>query len=222
MNLKYFGCKTKAVDIEAGIFDLMPAMETKDRDGDTLQATGARLDNYRRNPVVLWAHDHKGLPVAKALSIEAVDGVGLRAQIQFPPRGVDEFADRVHSMWAAGFLNAASVGFIPRAGNPNKSGGGNTFTEWELLEFSIVPVPANADALRLAAKALDAGMIEKAGRVFSASNESKLRSAVATLTDLLAQLDAAMPDAGKAAQQTEQLPDEVVLQLREALTKWQK
>ena len=221
MNLKYFGCTTKAVDIDAGIYDLMPSMETKDRDGDTLTAAGANLDNYRKNPVVLWAHDHKGLPVAKALSIEAVEGVGLRAQIQFPPRGVDEFADRVHSLWAAGFLNAASVGFIPRAGNPNKSGGGNTFTSWELLEFSIVPVPANADALRLAAKALDSGMMEKAGRVFSASNEAKLRSAVATLTDLLAQLDAAMPDAGKAAQ-NEQLPDEVVIQLREAISKWQK
>jgi hypothetical protein len=33
--------------------------------------------------------------------------------------------------------------------------GGKDFVEWELLEISIVPIPANQNALRLAVKALD-------------------------------------------------------------------
>ena len=33
--------------------------------------------------------------------------------------------------------------------------GGNDIKAWELLEFSLVSIPANQNALRLAAKALD-------------------------------------------------------------------
>lgn len=185
MNYKTYHCQSKAVDAEQGIYELMPSTESQDRDGDVLVATGAQLDNYRRNPVVMYAHDYSDLPVAKALEIEPVPGVGLRAKIQFPPVGASPKADAVRALWAGGFLNAASVGFVPRAATPE--GKGNRFTDWELLEFSIVPIPANADALRLAAKSMEPVELKR-GRVLSATNERRIREAVAALTDVLGQL----------------------------------
>jgi HK97 family phage prohead protease len=140
--------------------------------------------------VVLYAHDYTDLPVAKALGIDIVPGVGLRAQIQFAPPGANPKADSVRALWAAGFLNAASVGFVPRTADPN--GSGKRFTDWELLEFSIVSVPANADALRLAAKSLRPE--QKRGRVLSGVNEKRIRDAVSALTEVLNQLDSQTPE----------------------------
>lgn len=166
---KTFPCSVKAIDVEAGIYELMPSTESVDRDGDILLAAGARLDNFRRNPVVMYAHNYQDLPVAKALEIEAIPGQGLRAQIQFPPKGVSERADTVHGMWAGGFLNAASVGFVPSKWEERKTDngseaprqGGRIYTNWELLEFSIVPIPSNSDALRLAAKRLKEAQVQR-------------------------------------------------------------
>jgi HK97 family phage prohead protease len=187
----------------------MPSTESQDRDGDVLVATGADLENYRRNPVVMYAHDYTDLPVAKALEIEAVPGVGLRAKIQFPEPGVNPKADAVRGLWAGGFLNAASVGFVPRASTPE--GKGARFTAWELLEFSIVPVPANADALRLAVKSMEPDdTLTKRGRVLSATNERRIREAVASLSDVLAQLGEqpqAEPESAEPAD-TKQVCDE--------------
>src|ERR1043166_3203415 len=46
---------------------LVISTETVDRDNDTIKATGFQLGNYLNNPVVLFAHDYKSLPVARSL-----------------------------------------------------------------------------------------------------------------------------------------------------------
>jgi HK97 family phage prohead protease len=170
-----------------------------------LVSTGADLSNYRRNPVVLWAHDYSRLPVARAVEIDAVPGVGLRAKMEFAPAGVDAHIDAVRTLWEHGFLNAASVGFTPKAGTPTGKGG-TRYTEWELLEFSIVPIPANADALRLAFD----GAAAKSGRVLSAKNESALRAAVDTLLSVLSQLDKPEPEPMTESVKSDETPAEVI------------
>jgi hypothetical protein len=109
--------------------------------------------------------------------------------MEFAPAGVDPHIDAVRKLWELGFLNAASVGFTPKSGTPTGKGG-TRYTDWELLEFSIVPIPANADALRLAFD----GAVNKSGRVLSSKNESALRAAVETLLSVLAQLDKPEPE----------------------------
>lgn len=157
---KAFVAETKAVDLDLGIFEAMISTEAVDRQGDIVRATGAKLDNYLKNPVVLWAHDYGEMPVARTLSIEIMAGKGLKARFQFPEWGVSERADEVRRLWAAGFLNATSIGFQPITAQPlgdrNDFWGPQEFVEWELLEYSIVPVPANQEALRLAVKRMDA------------------------------------------------------------------
>lgn len=196
--LKFFSVVSKAVDVDAGIYEVMISTEATDRQGDIVRATGAKLENYLKNPVVLWAHDYDQPPVARALSIEVIPGSGVKSVFQFPEWGINPQADVVHRLWAAGFLNATSIGFIPlESKNVDGSSGDDwykpkDFVSWELLEFSIVPVPANQEALRLAAKSLT-DQLAKSGRVLSASNEKKIRSAVETLNSVLEAIDQQEP-----------------------------
>jgi HK97 family phage prohead protease len=100
---------------------------------------------------VLWAHDQSQPPVAKALSRSLkVDGKKLIATAQFMPADVSEFSYMIFQMYKLGFMNATSVGFRPLEwsfAEDDKRPYGVNFTKQELLEFSCVPVPANADAL---------------------------------------------------------------------------
>ena len=118
-----------------------------DRDGDTVDPKGWDLGSYTKNPVVLWAHDYSQPPVGKAVNIQATKD-GLRADVEFLPQGMNPFADMIHDMCKGGFLNATSVGFRGMESDPsNDRKGGYDFKKQELLEFSIVPVPSNPEAL---------------------------------------------------------------------------
>lgn len=166
---KTYLCETKAVDEVQGIFEVMITTEIRDRQRDWVVAEGGRLENYLKNPVVMFAHDYDKPPVARTLELEVLPKKGIRAQFQFPPIGTYDFADTIHGLWSGKFLNAASIGFQPGDGEDSVSPildekgnatGGLQYNEWELLEFSIVPVPANQEALRLALKALSEESVE--------------------------------------------------------------
>lgn len=120
-----------------------------DRMGDTIAVDGWKLDNFRKNPVVLWGHDSSSLPVARANKVWIEDGK-LKAEAEFTPPGMTRFNDTVFDMLKAGFLNATSVGFVPLkyafTDDPQRRFGID-FMEQELLEFSVVSIPANPEAL---------------------------------------------------------------------------
>lgn len=117
-----------------------------DRDGDTIDPKGWDLKSYKRNPVVLWAHDHTTPPIGRASNLWT-DAKGLHATVEFPPRGIHALADQVHDLIKAGFLSATSVGFIAKESRPSKTG--QAITRAELLEFSICSIPSNPQALVL-------------------------------------------------------------------------
>jgi HK97 family phage prohead protease len=114
-----------------------------DRDNDTIDQSGWNLANYKANPVVLWAHDYSQLPIARAVDIH-VEGNNLVAMAEFADHA---FADTVLRLIDGGFLRATSVGFKPTKAVENVERGGYDFKAQELLEFSVVPVPANPQAL---------------------------------------------------------------------------
>lgn len=156
---KTFIVERKTIDAEAGIYEAMVSTESVDRDGDVLRADGVELDNYLRNPVVLFGHQYNSAEavVGKALEVTAIPGKGIRARFQFAPADANPNAERVRRLWAGEFLNATSVGFIPKEARDLEASNGRRgleFKRWEMLEFSIVPIPSNQDALRLALKAL--------------------------------------------------------------------
>jgi HK97 family phage prohead protease len=125
-----------------------------DRMGDTIAAAGWDLSNYLRNPVVLYGHDYRSLPIGRDEGI-SVDETGLVGTPRFTTAEQNPFGAMVYELILGRFLNAASVGFNPKKWLYNEERGGFDFVECELLEYSIVPVPANAECL---IEARDAGI----------------------------------------------------------------
>lgn len=148
MDLLYktFSADVKAV-ADTRTIKFLISTDSIDRDGDTMDPKGWDVAAYMKNPVVLWSHDYSGLPVAKAISVEPTQN-GLSATAEFPAKGVHPFADTVYELLKGGFLSAASVGFKPieqtKAMDRDK---GYNYARQELLEFSVVPIPANPEAL---------------------------------------------------------------------------
>jgi len=131
---------------------------TRDCHGDILEPTGVHLKRFLRNPIVLWAHDYSSLPIGRATAL-TTEGDGIRARILFAQT---RFAHEVCQLYKDGFLRGWSVGFVPRKWDvltdENRKFAGYHIKEWELLELSAVPVPANPEALTVA---LDKGRVRE-------------------------------------------------------------
>jgi phage head maturation protease len=134
--------------------------ESVDRYGDIIRASGWQLDNFRKNPVLLAQHNTNTLPIGKVDPV-GIEGTRLIAHAEFAPEGTSTLADAVWALVDKGYMNAASVGFMPLAdpnpirGEPDPKTGYQPITGWEfiaqeLLELSVVSVPANPNALQLA------------------------------------------------------------------------
>ncbi len=127
------------------------AANEKVRQPPDLDFDGLSTVNYERNPVVMWAHDavgrspSGGLPIGRTLSLARTSDGQLVAEFEF--LGDDSFAQRVKTAWDKGFLRAASISWIPVESVPAE-GGRWRDTRSELLEWSIVSIPADPDALR--------------------------------------------------------------------------
>ncbi|MCK9327580.1 MAG: phage major capsid protein, partial [Bacteroidales bacterium] len=116
-----------------------------DRDHDVLPSDGWNLKNFKKNPVMLYGHDSRDLPVATVTDIKQ-DGEKLVFKARFPKPGIHDFADKVYELYKDGILRAFSVRFSSKDYEKNDYGG-LTFKKSELLEISAVTVPANAEAL---------------------------------------------------------------------------
>lgn len=119
-----------------------------DRDHDTVNQLGIDLTEFKKNPVVMWAHDYKIPPVGRVEATWIRDGK-LMGSISFPPKGISPLADTLHGLVEHGYLNAVSVGFTP-VEVLQRADGGMDYVKIELMELSLVPVPSNRDALILA------------------------------------------------------------------------
>lgn len=132
------GVVDEAAKVISGIVGSTGAI---DRQGESLNPSGWQTDNYLKNPVVLYGHDYKvNRPVGKTLRVYMEENQ-LRFDVQFNDTALGQ---EVFSLMKDGYLNAVSVGFIPlEFGND----GEYTYQKMELLELSVVPVPANPEAL---------------------------------------------------------------------------
>jgi HK97 family phage prohead protease len=144
----------RVVDSKERTIRFIASDESVDRFGDIIRASGWQLDNFRKNPVLLFAHDSRQPPVGQVPSIEVV-GTELVADCLFRPEGDSQLSDDVWRAVERGFLRAVSVGFKPTGPiNELVDSAGNwtgyEFTSQELLELSVVPVPANPQALAVA------------------------------------------------------------------------
>lgn len=139
----------KAGQVSGRTFTFRASSTAGVRDGMKIPAGEWRLDNYRKNPVVLLGHDTRSLPIGRATRVEQDDD-GLITDIVFDD--FDPVAQLVEKKLAAGSLNAVSVSFRPgREEKPRGRGEPGVWRDVELLEISVVAVPADPNALMVRA-----------------------------------------------------------------------
>ena len=125
----------------------------KDRSGDvvTAEAWAKGVENFRRNPVMLYQHKHDA-PIGRIDKIQ-VDKKGI-----FVEGSVSDAAEKLHGIQTLikdGALKSFSVGFRVKDGKYNREDDSMTITDVELLEISVVSVPCNQDSLFSIRKSFD-------------------------------------------------------------------
>lgn len=117
----------------------------KDRTGDIVlsNAWAKGVENFRRNPILLYQHDH-GKPIGKVNNI-TVDKKGI-----FVEASVSDAAEKQHAVKTLikdGVLKSFSVGFRIKDADYDKRSDTFVIKDLELLEISVVSVPANQNSL---------------------------------------------------------------------------
>lgn len=120
--------------------------EAKDRDGEIVLMDAWDFTNYVKNPVVLWMHDHKALPIGKTVGIYK-DEVSRVIYFDIYITDGYDFAKNVKALVEEGILKATSVGFRVLDWTWDEKMDAPVFTKTELFEISIVNVPANQEAV---------------------------------------------------------------------------
>ena len=170
-----------------------------DRYGDKIDPAGWDLTNYRTNPVVLFGHDAGAVAnvVGRAKNVR-VQGGQLLGDIEFMPATISELAETVYQMVRDGFLNAVSVGFAPvewKAAHDKSRPGGIDITKAELLEVSIVPIPALPSAL---IQARAAGIDGRPVAAWAAAQLASKETTMSRATLELVKRDFSAPPAARA------------------------
>jgi len=135
------------------VLEFIASDETIDRYNEVIRVDGWQLENYRKNPVILDSHNYWSVSsiLGDAPLVEVRDGK-LINRVRF---ALENPLGRIaYGMAKAGFIHTQSVGFIPLEWNEGKSGDewDREFVQQELLEISLVAVPANPNAIGLALK----------------------------------------------------------------------
>lgn len=143
-----------------------------DRDGEVLIPQGMYAKDYEKNPVVFFNHSYADyflddvgakLPVGKCVALTRKDD-SIIAKTVFAtrpdgyPAEKEWLPDTLFSLYQQGVMNAFSVGFIPTEMRPatdkdvEKFGAGcrRVYSKWKMHEYSVVPLPANQEAITLA------------------------------------------------------------------------
>ena len=139
-----------------------------DRMGDIIKQDGWDLTAFRSNPVILWQHQNSRAPIGRGVDAAIVNG-NLEITVEWDM--ADPFAAEIAGKVERGFIQAGSVGLIPKrlkyrsdlpSTDPDyaKDSWGVVIYEAELVEFSIVTVPANGGALLAASAASDRDLIQ--------------------------------------------------------------
>ena len=181
----------KGYNKDTDTVDFIASSGSEDREGEVIDPKGWDLNNIGKNLPLLWAHDARELPIGKVVEAR-MDGDNLITSVKFAHK-VNDFAKKVYDLVKAGFLNAVSVGFMPKAYNDE-----GKMINQELLELSVVNVPANQDALisneyQAFTKTLKE-MDEKEKHIISEKHRNALRIARDSINELL---DSTKPPAKK-------------------------
>ncbi|MDD5640042.1 MAG: HK97 family phage prohead protease [Syntrophales bacterium] len=149
----------KALDIQVRqvgdpaerVLEFIASTAQVDRYGDIIEVEGWELDNWLKVPVILYGHDYGGFPIGQGISAIKDPLRGLVIQAKFATAQENPEADIAYKLALGGYIRAVSVGFMDIEREPILDNEGNRtgwrFKRAELLEVSLVAVPANPGAL---------------------------------------------------------------------------
>ena len=150
MDKEFIKAEKKEINEEEGTLVGIASKAIIDRDNELILNDAWKLDNFRKNPVLMLAHQYNELPVGKCLWIKSSqDGLRFKAKFANTARGKE-----VYELYKSGIMNCFSVGFKANPGgfvdNPTDvryKGVKRLYKDVELLEISCVPIPANNQSL---------------------------------------------------------------------------
>lgn len=134
-----------------------------DRTGDVVVPTGVTF----KNPVPLLLHHDRERPVGLA-TFQKPTAAGVPFEATFPiVSEPEDLKKRVDLAWGeikAGLIKGVSIGFrVLDDGIEQLKSGGLKFLKTEVLELSLVTIPANASATILTVKSLDSADLAALG-----------------------------------------------------------
>ena len=143
----------------------MVTTSSRDGDGEVVVQDGIKWGTFKLNPVVGYAHDYRNLPVGRAMWWKRVrsgnpkrDGWLAATRYTSAPDGhTNWFPDAVLHLIRELVLRGKSIGFVPLEGrrpteadvkrDPRMAEVRFVLSKIEVVEYSVVGVPANPHAL---------------------------------------------------------------------------
>jgi len=143
---------TKANDTDTALYiEGYANTSDKDRYGDIVLPTAFDMQNFENNPIILLNHNQT-TPIGKMVDYEIKDnGLWIKAKIS----KAAEDLYKVHTLITDGILKAFSIGFKLVDANYDPKSDTFFISKLELLEVSVVSVPANQTSLFEVSKAFD-------------------------------------------------------------------
>jgi len=162
LHRAYSTLETKAIDPVRRTLEGIASTPTTDRAGDVIEPLGA---TFAPDLPLLLFHDTQQ-PVGRVTLRATATGITFQAALpEIATAG--RLRDRVDEAWQsvqAGLIRGVSIGFRTlNDGIEMMKGGGLRFTKTEILELSLVAIPANADAQIATIKAIDRAHLGRAG-----------------------------------------------------------
>lgn len=156
--------RVKQIDDDRRIITGIATTPSTDRVGDIIEPLGITFTN----PIPLLLYHDSRAPVGQArLNRPTDEGVTFTAQIAKvgEPGRLQERVDEAWQSIKAGLVRGVSIGFrvLNDAMDWMKDTGGFRYRETEILELSLVAIPANQDATIGTIKALDAPRLAAPG-----------------------------------------------------------
>lgn len=128
--------------LEDGVFEAIVTTSETDRHNESIATEGIDTDNWEKNsPTVLYGHDYFGLPIGKGISLKRTKNK-LTSKFQLAIEEYD-LAATIAKLIKGGYLTAVSIGGIVREWSEDYK----TILKMEMVEFSVVPIPANRSAI---------------------------------------------------------------------------
>lgn len=191
-----------------GEFETVVSNSNEDRYFEKILVEGIDLKQIKKNPVVLWGHDYRGLPIGKITKIW-IDGGNLMARIKLSVEKYD-FAKQVYDLILDGVVNAVSLGGQVKKWNDDYS----VIEQLELYEVSVVPVGAHRDAL-ITAKSVGKDKVAALRKSFAdfeekamvdkmkAMPQDEIKSHIASLKALTSALETAYAGSAETEEDTD-------------------